>query len=672
MNMPSIRHHFFMSRFLLAPSFILLTTLTSLSWAGNISMLTYFPAPAGSYDRLTLIPQTINLNSSCVVGTLATDATTGNLYYCHNIAGTGTWGFVDNTWTQSGNYIYPTATSTNPLIFSGIGTSTPPFKLTLNNDGGILAMGAFGSGTVVNYNFLAVPRTVTAKRFLWYPRKAALRAMEDPNSLTNDAAIGDYSNAFGKNNRASAVGTTVSGQDNSVTGNYAAIAGGFANNASGIYAVVTGGWNNTASGQYATVSGVENGASGDYATVSGGGCNFAAGLGNTVSGGQHNNELSANSCTPHAFNVNYSTISGGSNNNARAQYSTIGGGYQNTVSGNYATIVGGRGNTGAGSYSFISGGFTNAANGAYSTIGGGSTNSATGDVSTIGGGLSNTASGQYATIPGGNANNAAAISSVIAGGSLNSITNTANYSVIANGDHNTTAAPYSWVGGRYMNLSNAAQRTFVWGNSDTTVNISAADSFILAQGTTGGLPVNPKLGINEVNPSAILSITLPSGSTRDFLAITSTGSATPGDILIVKNNGYVGIGQPNPVYPLQFGPQANNAYLTTGGAWTTPSSRKFKENISALAPAQAIATLENLNPVTYTYKIAPNEHHVGFIAEDVPDLIAAEGRRSVDPMNIAGILTAVLQDQKKILTQQNELLNSLEKDVQELKADLRR
>ena len=373
-----------------------------------------------------------------------------------------------------------------------------------------------------------------------------------------------------------------------------------------------------------------------------------------------------------AVNSTYSTISGGSGNNVTGKnYTFIGGGVQNGINGNYAAIGGGKSNIANGPYSYVGGGNTNNASGSYSVIGGGDSNTVSSDWAVVSGGKSNTASGTYATVLGGLSNTASGTSSIIAAGSNN--TASGHYSVIGGGDHNTVAGDYSWVGGRYMNLSTAADRTFVWGYSDTTVNITAADAFILAPGTSGGSPVNPRLSIGETNPSAILSITLPAANPSDFLALTSTNAATAGNIFIVKNNGYVGIAKYNPGYPLQIGTgvtNGNGAYLTVGGVWTNTSSQKFKDNILPLETQKALETFQKLNPVTYNYKADKAEHHVGFIAEDVPDLLAEQGRKGLNAMPVTAVLTAVLKDQKKTIAEQDKILTTLENDVQSLKAAL--
>ena len=92
---------------------------------------------------------------------------------------------------------------------------------------------------------------------------------------------------------------------------------------------------------------------------------------------------------------------------------------------------------------------------------------------------------------------------------------------------------------------------------------------------------------------------------------------------------------------------ASGAHVTSGGVWTDASSRDYKENIVELAYDSAITTLNNLTPVTYNYKIDKEENYVGFIAEDVPDLVATSGRKSLSPMDITAVLTKVVKDQQK-------------------------
>jgi hypothetical protein len=91
---------------------------------------------------------------------------------------------------------------------------------------------------------------------------------------------------------------------------------------------------------------------------------------------------------------------------------------------------------------------------------------------------------------------------------------------------------------------------------------------------------------------------------------------------------------------------ASGARVTTGGVWTNASSREYKDKIEALATEEALDTLKELNPVKFAYKKDMTEKHVGFISEDVPDLIATKDRKGLSPMDIVAVLTKVVQDLK--------------------------
>ena len=74
----------------------------------------------------------------------------------------------------------------------------------------------------------------------------------------------------------------------------------------------------------------------------------------------------------------------------------------------------------------------------------------------------------------------------------------------------------------------------------------------------------------------------------------------------------------------------------TGGIWIDASSRDYKDNIEALTTEEALGAIKELNPVKYAYKTDGTEKHVGFIAEDVPELFATKDRKGLSPMDIGG------------------------------------
>jgi hypothetical protein len=134
------------------------------------------------------------------------------------------------------------------------------------------------------------------------------------------------------------------------------------------------------------------------------------------------------------------------------------------------------------------------------------------------------------------------------------------------------------------------------------------------------------------------------------------------------NGGNISINRPDNSYPLHVGNgtgNGNGAYCTTGGVWTDASTRASKDNIAPLSETDAIATIMALKPKTYNYKNT-EETHVGFIAEDVPDLVASEDRKGLSPMDIVAVLTKVMQKQSKTLDKQNKKLSKQQRQINKL------
>jgi hypothetical protein len=119
---------------------------------------------------------------------------------------------------------------------------------------------------------------------------------------------------------------------------------------------------------------------------------------------------------------------------------------------------------------------------------------------------------------------------------------------------------------------------------------------------------------------------------------------SPAAMLYSFINGYVGVGTTSPTHMLQVG----TAYCD-GGVWVAGSSREYKQDIEELSTEAAEDAVAKLNPVTYEYKVSPGEHHVGFIAEDVPDLVATKDRKGLSSMDVVAVLTKVVQQQQKAI-----------------------
>ena len=80
------------------------------------------------------------------------------------------------------------------------------------------------------------------------------------------------------------------------------------------------------------------------------------------------------------------------------------------------------------------------------------------------------------------------------------------------------------------------------------------------------------------------------------------------------------------------------------------SSREVKKNILSLCSREALEALEHLSPVKFNYKAEDDTKvHLGFVAEDVPELVATSNRRGVSIMDVVAILTQVVKEQQKTI-----------------------
>lgn len=121
-------------------------------------------------------------------------------------------------------------------------------------------------------------------------------------------------------------------------------------------------------------------------------------------------------------------------------------------------------------------------------------------------------------------------------------------------------------------------------------------------------------------------------------------------------------------YPIQF--VANNVQVMSisqtgnaiiAGNLELGSSREIKENIESLETEEALKTLTQLQPVKFNYKTNNDDQVLGFIAEDVPDLVATQSRRTTSPMDMVAVLTKVVQEQQKTIEKLSLKVAALEK-----------
>ena len=97
------------------------------------------------------------------------------------------------------------------------------------------------------------------------------------------------------------------------------------------------------------------------------------------------------------------------------------------------------------------------------------------------------------------------------------------------------------------------------------------------------------------------------------------------------------------------------------------SSRDIKDNIVDLDSQKASAALQGLNPVEFVYKEdASGEKRVGFIAEDVPEIVSNADRKSVPIMDVVALVTRVVKDQQQTIDDQRKTIDDLTKRLNAL------
>ncbi len=243
---------------------------------------------------------------------------------------------------------------------------------------------------------------------------------------------------------------------------------------------------------------------------------------------------STKAASTHSFAMGYR------NDITVSNYASIGGGYDNTISNGQSSFVVGQSNTVTAAFSSILGGASNTVSENRSTIAGGNSNTISNDYSFIGGGNNNNLAGDYSAILGGSTNQIVSSGirySSILGGFGNVMDNSdADYSTILGGQSIYNYGQYTTAGGRYLSLSAAADRSFVWGYSASILSVTQPDSFLIYN--SNGLTV----GLGTTSPKYGMAIEVASGDDGIFQLGTSTNT----HLMVMDNTGRVAIGTTTP------------------------------------------------------------------------------------------------------------------------------
>lgn len=169
--------------------------------------------------------------------------------------------------------------------------------------------------------------------------------------------------------------------------------------------------------------------------------------------------------------------------------------------------------------------------------------------------------------------------------------------------------------------------------------------------------------VERTGTGAMVVANRTDGATMEFSATGSYGVAgtrTDHNVRLRVNNENV----------MELRRTGDYIYMHKGGGtydgnWVDGSSRAYKEDIIDLESQDAHEALEDLQPVRYKYK-NKDEEHVGFIAEDVPELVAMKNRKGLSSMDIVGVLTKVVKDQQKSIKEHKQVISDLKKRIDKL------
>ncbi len=264
---------------------------------GNVGIGTLTPSSLLTVGGTLAVTGTSTFTTTTMASSSITRANITNLVVTGTCTGCSAGGgaslSADQTFTGS-NIFSATSSFSGGL---GVGTSTPVAKFTIK-DGAILAIGTLGEAGVTPYDGAGV-------RLMWVPNKAAFRAGSVNNTQWDDANIGNYSVAFGLNNKASGNTSAVFGTGNTASGGDAFAAGfnnivsdrgiavGASNSVSGNNGAAFGG-SNSVTNQNAFAAGFGSEAGGDTSIALGNGAHalgnnsIALGTNMTITGGGTN------------------------------------------------------------------------------------------------------------------------------------------------------------------------------------------------------------------------------------------------------------------------------------------------------------------------------------------------------------------------------------------------
>ena len=101
------------------------------------------------------------------------------------------------------------------------------------------------------------------------------------------------------------------------------------------------------------------------------------------------------------------------------------------------------------------------------------------------------------------------------------------------------------------------------------------------------------------------------------------------------------------------------------------SSIAIKDEVTDLSGQEVAEALAQLRPVKFKYKVSNDDgFQAGFLAEEVPELLATDNQQGVKLMDVIAVLTKAVQENRKVIKQLSKMVTDQNKQITQLQQAL--
>jgi len=128
-------------------------------------------------------------------------------------------------------------------------------------------------------------------------------------------------------------------------------------------------------------------------------------------------------------------------------------------------------------------------------------------------------------------------------------------------------------------------------------------------------------------------------------------------LTVERSNGFVGIGDSSPDYPLDM---ASGARCTVGGVWTNASSRELKRDFEPVDPHDILRRVVELPLAEWSYHSEDGVRHLGPVAEDFSEAFGlGDSDKAIGTIDADGVALAAIQGLYEVIREKDERIRDL-------------